>query len=248
MTPAIAIDDLERVMSRGWWPLEHDWLGDWLLRASSGFTGRGNSVLPLGDPGHALPTAIAMAEGFYRSRQLPPRFAVPAAEVDDLLDGELAQTLDNRGYDVVTPTAVMIAAPGQVANHAKGPVELLEEPDDSWLALYRYRGQPFPHRALSLLTSSPYQRFAVVADRGETVAVGRLAISGGWGGITAMEVAKTHRTRGLARRVLAALARHADEVGAIGLYLQVATDNTAARRLYESAGFVDHHGYHYRVL
>ena len=32
---------------------ESSWLGRWLLRASAGFTGRANSVLPLGDPDSA---------------------------------------------------------------------------------------------------------------------------------------------------------------------------------------------------
>ena len=47
---AISTVDLERLMADGWRAVEEEWLGDWMLRASSGFTGRGNSVLPLGDP------------------------------------------------------------------------------------------------------------------------------------------------------------------------------------------------------
>jgi N-acetylglutamate synthase len=244
----ITVDELEDVMARGWWPLEHAWLGGWLLRASAGFTGRGNSALPLGDPGWSVASAITRVEDFYRARRLPPRFAVPWPEVGEVDSGELARTLQKRGYGVATPTAVMTADAAAVAQTDRTRVSIIDHPDPGWLQLYRYRGQQLPPQALGLLTSAPYQRFASVVDDGRTVAVGRLAIARGWGGITAMEVADTHRGRGLARAVLATLAQHAADHRAPHLYLQVATDNTAARRLYESAGFADHHGYHYRAI
>ena len=43
--------ELQRIADRGWRALETAPVGDWLLRASDGFTGRANSALPLGDPG-----------------------------------------------------------------------------------------------------------------------------------------------------------------------------------------------------
>lgn len=243
----VTVDELEAIMTRGWWPLEHAWLGNWLLRASAGFTGRGNSALPLGDPGRPVESAITDVEDFYRARRLRPRFAVPWPDVGAVDAGDLARTLQRRGYGVVTPTAVMTADAAAVAQTDGTRVSLIDRPDPGWLRLYRYRGQELPPQAVDLLTSAPYQRFASVLDDGRTVAVGRLAIARGWGGITAMEVAPTHRGRGLARAVLARLAHHAVEQRAEHLYLQVATENIAARRLYGSAGFADHHGYHYRV-
>jgi hypothetical protein len=47
----ISAQELERLMVDGWRPLELEQLGDWLLRASGGFTRRANSALALGDPG-----------------------------------------------------------------------------------------------------------------------------------------------------------------------------------------------------
>lgn len=252
--PDLDIDELETVMAEGWWPLEHERLGDWLLRASAGFTGRGNSALPLGDPGCDVGTALDRVEEFYRARDLVPRFAVPGPTVGDVEEGHLPARLAARGYEPETPTAVMVADAADVVSLTKAAapgldVRMLAEPDDDWLSLYRYRGQPLPPAASELLTSAPYQRFAAVVDgSGRMLAVGRLAISRGWGGITAMHVAPGHRRRGLARAVLAAIGRHSAETGAPHLYLQVAAENTAARRLYAAAGFRDHHGYHYRLL
>jgi N-acetylglutamate synthase len=246
----VGIEDLEASMAQGWWPLEHRRLGDWLLRASAGFTSRGNSALPLGDPGLDLPEAVASVETFYRERELAPRFAVPGPVVGEVGTGRLASALAERGYEVLTPTAVMTADAREVSrvDAPDDPVQLLEEPDEDWLELYRYRGQPSPPHARELLVSAPYQRFAAVVDDAGTVAVGRLAVAGGWAGITAMEVAQSHRRQGLARAVLRALAEHALERGTGRIYLQVAADNTPARNLYAAAGFRDHHGYHYRVL
>jgi ribosomal protein S18 acetylase RimI-like enzyme len=84
-----------------------------------------------------------------------------------------------------------------------------------------------------------------VRDAGRTVAVCRLAVSRAWGGITAMEVAPSHRRRGLARAVLSALAAASVRLGGISLYLQVAQENGAAQRLYAAAGFTVHHRYAY---
>jgi len=51
--------ELEEIAALGWPAPETRWLGRWLLRAAEGWTGRGNSVLPLGEPGLPLDAALA---------------------------------------------------------------------------------------------------------------------------------------------------------------------------------------------
>jgi len=70
--------DLERAAAAHWRGTEEQWLGDWLLRAAAGFTGRANSALALGDPGLPLDDALAAVTRWYRDRGLPPMIAVPA--------------------------------------------------------------------------------------------------------------------------------------------------------------------------
>src|SRR5665811_852016 len=65
---AISMQDLERIMVEGMPPLERAELGGWLLRAGAGFTGRANSVLPLGDPGVSLSEAVDHCESWYDER------------------------------------------------------------------------------------------------------------------------------------------------------------------------------------
>ncbi|HVQ17751.1 MAG TPA: GNAT family N-acetyltransferase, partial [Actinomycetes bacterium] len=73
----ISIADLEAVAADGWRPLESALLGGWRFRAAGGFTGRANSVLPLGDPAGALDDALELAVTWYAERGLPAKFQVP---------------------------------------------------------------------------------------------------------------------------------------------------------------------------
>jgi GNAT superfamily N-acetyltransferase len=99
------------------------------------------------------------------------------------------------------------------------------------------------------MTSAPAQAFVSLlrVDDGRTVAVGRVASSRGWSGISAVEVAADHRRRGLARLVMAELMGWAARRGDHSVYLQVARDNAPARALYGALGFTPHSGYHYRI-
>jgi GNAT superfamily N-acetyltransferase len=56
-----------------------------------------------------------------------------------------------------------------------------------------------------------------------------------------------HRGRGLAARLLHALARWATEQGDTRLYLQVGGTNAGAHALYGRSGFAFAYRYHYRV-
>ena len=99
------------------------------------------------------------------------------------------------------------------------------------------------------MLSAPAQAFASIRlpESGRTVAIGRVASSRGWSGITAVEVAPDHRRRGLGQAVMAALHAWAAARGDRAAYLQVGRSNTAGRALYASLGYTDHSGYHYRI-
>jgi GNAT superfamily N-acetyltransferase len=246
----ISINDLEQAAAPGWRAAEEDRLGDWLLRATSGFTGRANSALAAGDPGRPLSEAIDAVRHWYAARGLPAMIAVPypaGRPGDSSLDRLLAGLGWNIRADAAT---VMTADPAKAADLAGQPdvtVDFESEPDQAWLARYHYRGQDLPPVAVELLTSAPWQAFASVRSDSDTIAIGRVAGSGDWAGLTAIEVAAQCRRQGLGRAVTVALAAHAVARGATGLYLQVADDNHGARALYRQLGFADHHGYHYRI-
>ena len=64
--------ELEQVAAFGWRAQETVRLGEWLLRASGGFTQRANSVLAVGDPGVGLDAALDLATDWYAERGLTP--------------------------------------------------------------------------------------------------------------------------------------------------------------------------------
>lgn len=249
--PSSSIADVVRVTDLGWPGLERERLGGWVLRASGGFTGRGNSALPLGDTGLALPDAVDAVERFYAARGLPARFSVPTT-LDPAVRADPAPgvdaELDRRGYARVDESLVLVADLRRLAPpDPDGDASWSPEPDEGFTALYRYRGGALPPVAVQVLTAAQHQEFLTLRRAGETVAVGRVAVARGWAGVTAMEVAPSARRQGLGRQVLLRLLARGRELGARWGYLQVAAENTAARNLYAATGLTAHHGYHYRV-
>ena len=247
----MGIEDLERAAACHWQAPEQDRLGDWLLRAAEGFTGRANSALPLGDPGLPLPEAVAAAEDWYRRRALPPMIVVPGVLDQGIPPGPLENLLAERGwFPRPGPAFVMTAAIADIPV-TDTDVHVAPEPDESWLALYRYRGQDLPPIARTLLMSAPWQAFASVRRDGRVVACGRISVAGApgeqWGAITAVQVDPAWQRRGLAAALTSALAAVAAGRGARRVLLQVETDNAPARALYFRCGFRDSHRYHYLI-
>jgi len=244
----VTIAELEAVAARGWRAPDEARLGGWLLRAADGFTGRANSALAVGDPGLPLADALTRVCDWYAARGLPPMVAVPHP-LGRPGDSHVDRYLGQRGWGVRSgPAVVMTAATADVAR--SGPAagaELRPEPDQAWLGRYHYRGRELPPIARRLLLSAPFQAFASIRRDGGTVAIGRVAVADGWGGLTAVEVDPGYRRAGLATAVTAALAGAAAGLGAARLYLQVEEDNMAALALYARSGFTAHHRYHYRI-
>lgn len=235
---------LERVAALGWLATETVELGGWLLRASRGFTGRANSVLPLGDPGRPVDDAIAHCARWYAERGLPLRFQVPLLS-DDTLDTRL----DEHGLAVVDVVRVLVCDVAALAADRGGPeVQVLPEPTSQWLAGYHYRGGELPSHAVDVIGRGDALGFALVpGDGGRPLAVARGSVSEGWLGITAVEVAPSARRQGLGAAVTRGLARWAAARGTESAYLQVAVENTAGAGLYAALGFAEHHRYQYRL-
>lgn len=80
---------------------------------------------------------------------------------------------------------------------------------------------------------------------GAPAAIGRCVVDGRWAGFGAVEVDPAQRRRGLATRVMAALARRALDEGASAAWLQVEEENAGALALYAGMGFSAHHAYHH---
>lgn len=251
ITPPVL--DLERIAAAHWRGTEEEWLGDWLLRAADGFTGRANSALALGDPGLPLDAALDAATDWYHARGLPPMIAVPQSLDPPGTGHELDAALAARNWTTRPGAAfVMLADLPLDAARSGGPaayeLHVSSEPDDGWLARYHYRGAgQLPPVARKVLTSCEDQTFVSLRDGEDVLAIARVSVARGWAGITAVEVHPDFRRHGLGTAITAAACQTAGSRGVPAVFLQVETGNAAARGLYERLGFRYAHRYHYRV-
>ncbi|WP_370324544.1 GNAT family N-acetyltransferase [Euzebya sp.] len=245
--PLIADLDLERIAALGWQAPDTAHLGGWLLRAAGGFTGRANSVLPLGDPGVPLDDALDQVRDWYARRGLSGLVVVPEPSRSDL-----AAALADRGAtDAAAPVAVMVAPVDGVRVEAAGDhdIEVVRHPEAAWLARFAdYRGVDRLAPVVGDVLTRGDVAFGQVKVDGEVVGIGRAAVAEGWVGLTAVSVDGAHRRRGIARAVAGALVRWGAGRGGRDVYVQVTSTNEPALGMWRRLGFVDHHTYRYLTL
>lgn len=237
---------LERIAARGWRGVEEEPLGEWLLRAGHGFTGRANSALALGDPGVPLSEAVDRVRDWYAERGLPPtvQLPLPPSEPADEVFAAAGWVAANAAHVLLSDLPDLMRRTGDAAERVE--VTVLAEPDAEWLGQYHYRGSALPPGAREVLVNAADVGFTGVRSDDRLVGVARGAVDGGWLGVTAVTVDPAYRRRGLGTALLHALGAWASG-RADGVYLQVAPDNDVALRTYAAQGFELLHRYHYRV-
>lgn len=231
----------------------------WLLRAwpEAPFR-RSNSVLAIRGDARGLAARIALAEQFYRRRDLPVRFQLgPVVE-----PSELEPHLAARGYEIEARSLLQVARVADVlratADAAHGPLraDVEERPDAAWLeaAATGHGDERAAHRRVLaygdvLRRTGPRGAAAVVRDADGVVAgAGFVVAERGWAAVLGMATRPAMRRRKVGTLLLRALAERASQLGAQRMYLQVEADNVPALALYAHAGFDAAYGYHYRTL
>jgi len=240
---------LEALAAHAWPAATIETLAGWRLSMDRGVTRRANSVIAnaLGhdaDP----PRLIDQVERRYRARSLSPCFKLcRATEPPDL-----RRRLQERGYREEGFSHVLTGAPGACATPPAEDVAICRslEPDAAWL------GACWPSVAAHALAAQHAivariglpRTFVLATVDGKPAGAGLGVCERGHACLSAIHTLPDHRRRGVARSIVAAIARWAEEHGAHLLYLQVEADNLAARQLYATQGFRRHHDYHYACL
>ncbi len=240
------LDDtrVDRLALPGWPATETEPLGEWLLRASGGFSSRGNSVLALGDPAVHLADAVARTVDWYRERSLAPRAHVHPGSAPALAFVEA-------GWTSYESTSVLLGSVAKVLRRL-GRSTLVEPVhaeslDPGWLATDQ-RAAAYGDDARRVLEAGEVTFVSIRDEDGAVVARGRGAFHDDWLGVSALWTEADRRGDGLGSAVLRALLDWGAERGATTTYVQVVESNPDARRLYETCGYEVHHRYEYLSL
>lgn len=237
----VDLDQLFLATALGRPAAETSYVGEWLLRASSGWTGRANSLLPAGNPGVPVAEALATAEEFYRAHSLPPLALVR-------LNTSIIEEFRVHGWVDARPeqadTLVLHASLDLVNAEPPYEVRISEQPDEDWYAATFHGDPPAPARVV--LEGAPQAAFASIRLDGRTVAVGRGSMTGHWIGIDSVRVDEAYRRRGLGTALMRGLTRWAGGLGGRRTYLEVVEENTPALAAYLNQGYAE--AYRYRYL
>jgi ribosomal protein S18 acetylase RimI-like enzyme len=221
---------------------------------------RCNAVVPAvaagSDPAR-VDAVVDDLEAWYGERGLR---VVVQVSFGDAVAEALDELLGARGYEVEAPVVVKAGASADVlarclAESRPGvEAEVRIGVGDDWDDVSaEVHGSDGPGRARTaafgrMLAPLGVSVLAAVGRvDGEAAGVGFGVIERGHLGVFGLTTAPAHRRRGVATAVLGALVGAAGEGVVPRTYLQVESDNAAARALFVGLGYERSHRYHYRV-
>lgn len=251
--------------------LQTQYYDGWILRFSNGYTNRANSVNMIYPSTIDLQAKAEFCEKCYFDRQLPCVF-----KVTDGSDERLDSLLEGRGYQVVTPTDLMVMdladkglANEQVVGEDMAGKELFnkqyvtkkrnveaciitEEPTEEWLDAYftlEHCTNPATcETAVRMMKMIQSQTFYCrIEIEGKSVACASAILERGYVTLVHVIVDEEYRGQGYGRQLCEALLAEAAKYGAHTAYLQVLQNNEKAVSLYRKLGYKKVYSYWYRV-
>jgi len=218
----------------------------WILRFANGYTNRANSINPLYPSAIPIKEKINLCEEIYMSQNLTTTYKLTPSSpqiIDDVLN--------KKGYEVVTPTNVMVKA--LTATGAfKSKTTIVDKIDRAWQENYfRLNGilDDLKIKTARAIQGNILNKTlcASIVEEDATVACGLCVIERGYAGLFDVIVDLNHRGKGFGFDICNSLLNNAAKMGAKFSYLQVVADNTPAIALYDKLCFNDCYQYWYRV-
>lgn len=231
----VDIETIERATLTAVAPERMEAMNGWLLPLDTGTVGRAHSAVPLHHGAHdpALIDAIAQA---YRDAGLRPVFRLPDVPAFEAW----WPALTARGFARHQPTQTQIGdLQGLLAlADDAGGVSLDIRPDAAWMAMFLGEGlDPVDGASRSkALSRAEGTLFASLREGGQTLACGAASYAQGWLSMHGLRTAANQRGRGLAGRMIRAMALEAQRRGITRAFLQVDAANAPAQALYRRAG------------
>lgn len=216
----------------------------WLLPMDPGTVGRAHSAVPLHHGFHD-PSLIGEIARRYQGAGFRPVFRLP----DLPAFGAWWPALEARGFRREQPTLTQtgpLEGLLALADHADG-VSLEPRPDDAWMAMFLGEGLDPVDGAYrsSALARAEGTLFVSLREGGQTLACGAACYAQGWLSMHGLRTAASQRGRGLAGRMIRAMALEAQHRGITRAFLQVDGSNAPALALYGRAGMTTAWSYAY---
>lgn len=226
--------------------LQTQYYDGWLVRYSNGYTNRANSVCMIYPSTLDLREKIEECEKRYIRHHLPCVFKMTG---DD--EKGLDMMLEERGYQIVTPTSLMVM---DLADKHFDTVDsvITEHITPEWLDTYF----TLENRTNPDIRATATQMFNLIHNDtwycriekdSRNIACASAVMERGYVSVLNVIVDEKYRGLGYGRRLLEALLNEAIRKGAHTSYLQVVQSNHIATHLYEKMGYKALYSYWYRV-
>ena len=238
------IEAIERATLTAVAPERVEALDGWLLPMDRGTVGRAHSAVPLHHGPHD-PALIGTIAQRYRDAGLRPVLRLPDVPAFEPWWPELRAQGFRREQPTLTQTGVLDGLLA-LAPHADG-VSLELRPDAAWMAMFLGEGlDPVDGASRSkALSRAEGTLFVSLRDGGETLACGAACFAQSWLSMHGLRTAARQRGRGLAGRMIRAMALEAQRRGIAHAFLQVDASNEPALALYRRAGMATAWSYAY---
>lgn len=238
MEPPLSADDvegIERATLTAVAPERLETMPGWLLPMDRGTVGRAHSAVPLHHGSHD-PALIGEIVRRYREAGLRPVLRLPDLPAFEAWWPELSARGFRREQPTLTQTGPLDGLLA-LAPHEEG-VTLDPRPDEAWMAMFLGEGlDPVDGASRSrALSRAAGTLFVSLREGGETLACGAACYSQGWLSMHGLRTAARQRGRGLAGRMIRAMALEARRRGIDRAFLQVDAANAPALALYARAG------------
>jgi len=240
------LKELEEVSLNAWPALGSIMFDGWLLRFSSGYTKRANSVNIIGSSKKDPLAKIKICEEHYQNQNLVPLFRLTDFNQPETLKDALLQMR----YIEFEPTSVMVLnmdkfkfIPGRSSSDFKSQVL------DIWMDRYYSIGKFDQSRRSihhSILKSiMPRKIFAELDHKGTVVSTGMAVLENYFAGLFDLFTFIDIRRQGFGTELLNGLLQWAKVNGAKWAYLQVVDNNDIAVAMYRKFGFKKVYSYSY---